>query len=98
MPRWPSPDPNSWAFKRKKKRKREARQARMATSPRVLAKREKRADEALPLLTPCNKGAHKPQHWLNPCKKGNYGEVGGKEMGVGWVWHVFCPAVNGKEQ
>ena len=50
MPRWPSPDPNSWANPRGRKKGKgtttKARQARRATSPRVLAKREKRAEEA----------------------------------------------------
>ena len=49
MPRWPSPDPNSWAKCRGRKKGKgtttKARQARRAVSPRVLAKREKRAEE-----------------------------------------------------
>ena len=49
MPRWPSPDPNSWANPRGRKKGKgttsKARQLRRATSPRVLAKRAKKAEE-----------------------------------------------------
>ena len=49
MPRWPSPDPNSWANPRGRKKGKgttsKARQLRKATSPRVLAKRAKKAEE-----------------------------------------------------
>eukprot|EP00434_Breviolum_minutum_P016510 symbB.v1.2.014552.t1/scaffold1051.1/size143026/2 len=49
MPRWPSPDPNSWANPRGRKKGKgttsKARQLRKATSPRVLAKTPKKAKE-----------------------------------------------------
>ena len=48
--RWPSPDPNSWANPRGRKKGKgtttRARQARRAASPKVLAKKEQRKAEA----------------------------------------------------